>query len=810
MVLGRKQNPTTTDNFGTPEGPAPGQSERHPAVVEPVRPRDWLFAVALVVAVFVVYRPAWHGAFIWDNDTHLLNNPVLAPGGVFRTWVPGTYVNYWPLTFTVYRVEYQLWGLAPLGFHLVNIALHAVSAILIWRVLALLRVPGALLAAALFALHPANVESVAWITQLKNVLSLVLTLVSVLLYLLSERRGGRWGFVSPVLSPASRSRLPGGTLGCATDPTAPSPASRSRLPGGTLGCAADPTAPSPARQAGPTQSSPARQAGATWLLAAAVAVFALATLAKGMTLTLPVVLLACAWWQRGRIAARDLWRVLPFLLIGLAMVCMEVLQQHAVAGQTVVRSDGLLSRTAVAGCAVWFYLWKLVWPVDLIFVYPRWNLAAVSAVWFAPGLLLAAILALAWRWRDTWGRPLLMLIVCYVALLLPVLGFVNIYFMEYSLVADHWQYAAMIVPCAAAAGAVATARSRWRWCRLAGAVLCPALLAALAVLTWRQSSMYADIERLCQTTIDRNPKCWMAEICLGVASVHRGQINEGIAHYQRALEIKPDCTEACNNLGVALGGCGRIDEAIARYRQALQIKPEYAEAHNNLGTTLARRGQIGQAIAHFKRAVEIKPSYAEAHLNLGSALTACGQMGEAIAHFQWALAIKPDYAEAHNSLGAALAAGGRTDEAIAHLRTALRIRPKYAEAQYVLGTISAGQGRTNEAIAHYQEALKIKPEYADAQVNLGTALATCGRIDEAVEHYQKALEIRPDYAEAHINLGTALLNQGRRDEALEHYRRALALATRQGKASMVESLSARLRSYEAGTPPGHPQQPSDH
>ena len=207
------------------------------------------------------------------------------------------------------------------------------------------------------------------------------------------------------------------------------------------------------RPAGGTYSVKSRpEAGPTWYVAA-VAVFALATLAKGMTLTLPVVLLACAWWQRGRIQRRDLWRVLPFLLIGRRWSSWRCSSNTPWRRQTVVRSDGLLSRTAVAGCAVWFYLWKLVWPVDLVFVYPRWNLAAVSAVWFAPGLLLAAILALAWRWRGSWGRPVLMLMVCYVALLLPVLGFVNIDFMEYSLVADHWQYAAMIVPCAALAGA---------------------------------------------------------------------------------------------------------------------------------------------------------------------------------------------------------------------------------------------------------------------------------------------------------------------------------------------------------------------
>jgi hypothetical protein len=307
----------------------------------PVRPRDWLFALALVAAVFLVYQPAWRGGFILDDDTHLLNNPVLRPGGVLRTWVPGAYIAYWPLTFTVYWAEYRLWGPAPLGFHLVNIALHALSALLVWRILALLRVPGALLGAALFALHPVNVESVAWIAQLKNTLSLALTLLSVLFYLL---------------------------------------ASRSRLPGGTLGGAADLAAPSSARQAGPT-----------WWYVGAVAAFALATLAKGMTLTLPAVLLACAWWQRGRIERRDLRRVVPFVLIATTMAVMEVYQQHVSAQQTVVRSDGLLSRAAVAGCAVWFYLGKLIWPADLTFIYARWNLGAVDAWWLLPGALLAAV-----------------------------------------------------------------------------------------------------------------------------------------------------------------------------------------------------------------------------------------------------------------------------------------------------------------------------------------------------------------------------------------------------------------------------------
>ena len=292
----------------------------------------WFFAVALLIAVFLAYAPAWNGGFVWDDDLHLLNNPVLKPDGVRHIWVPGSYLNYWPLTFTVYRLEFEMWGLNPLGFHLVNIALHCISALLVWRILEHLRMPGAMLAAAIFALHPVNVESVAWIAQLKNVLSLLLALLAMLFYLLHERDGGWWRF------------------------------------------------------------------------AVSLGMFLLSTLAKGMMLTLPVVLLACAWWQRGRIGRRDLLRVLPFLLVAVVMVGVEVSMQHKGAGSAAARTDDFLSRAAVAGCAVWFYFWKCLWPADLSFVYPRWNISEWNVWSYLPGVLLAAILSLAW-WRRQFVGP---------------------------------------------------------------------------------------------------------------------------------------------------------------------------------------------------------------------------------------------------------------------------------------------------------------------------------------------------------------------------------------------------------------------
>ncbi len=668
--------------------------------------KEWLFVVALVVAVFLVYQPAWWGGFILDDDLHLANNPVLKPGGLLKTWVPGTYLNYWPLTFTAYRLQFDIWGLNPLGFHLVNIAVHAISALLVWRILLQLNAPGAMFAAALFALHPVNVESVAWIAQLKNILSLLLALLSVLLYLLSEEKGKRWCMVL------------------------------------------------------------------------SIAVFLLSTLAKGMVLTLPVVLLACAWWQRGRIGRHNLLRVLPFLLIGALMTGMEMWGQRLVgAGDAMVRSDSLLSRAAVAGCAVWFYLWKLIWPVRLIFVYPRWNIDPRDVLSYLPGVLLVAILALGWWQRRGWGRPVVMLLVCYVALLLPVLGFVNISYMRFSLVADHYQYAAMIVPCAIFAAVTATL-GRQLWHRPTGYALCLASLAMLGGLTWQQSRRYADAELLYRTTIAENPNSCLTHNNLGILMAARGQTDEAIAEYRESLELEPAYVEAHNNLGNALAGRGRVNEAMAQYRKALQLTPGYTLAYNNLGNALAGRKQFDEAIAQYQKALKINPDFADAYNSLGAALAGCGRVNEAMAHYRKALEINPDFADAYNNLGAVLAGQGQFDEAMACFRKAVEIDPGDAEAYSNLGNALAGRGRLSEAITHYQQAVQIKPDEAEYHNNLGAALVACGRGNEALAEYRKALALNPRQIEAYSKLGAALVQNGQLDEGIAQYRKALEIDPR--------------------------------
>ena len=337
----------------------------------------------IIGVVAVVYIPAMKAGFVWDDDSMLTQNVVLKPDGLHRSWFTTDQPNYWPITWTSYWIENKLWGLDPAGYHLTNILIHALCALLIWRILKRLKIPWPLPAALVFAVHPVAVESVAWISQRKTILSMLFFLIALLSYLKFED---------------SRSRPLHG-----------------------------------------------------WALAS----FVLALLSKGSVVGLPVVLLLCAWWRRGRIQRRDIIRSLPFFAASAVMSAVEIwFQIHQSIGADVVRADGLLARAAGAGTAVWFYILKTLWPARLIFVYPRWHIDPAHVLVWIPDLALVALAALGWRFRSSWGKPVLFALGYCLAMLLPILGFINVYFMRYSLVADHYQYVSLVAAIALAAAAV--------------------------------------------------------------------------------------------------------------------------------------------------------------------------------------------------------------------------------------------------------------------------------------------------------------------------------------------------------------------
>ena len=528
-------------------GERPAATEPTNGARQPPGEMDWLFAVALVVAVFFVYQPVWHGGHLWDDQGHITRPDLRSWQGLGRIWFDlSATQQYYPLLHSAFWIEHRLWGDATLGYHLMNILLHVTASLMVALVLRRLKVPGAYLAAAVFALHPVQVESVAWITEQKNTLSAVFYLSAMLTYLRFDQ----------------------------------------------------------------TRKTP--------LYFGALGLFVLGLLSKTVTATLPAALLVIFWWQQGRLSwRRDVLPLVPFFAIGAAAGVFTAWVERTLIGAEGSAFDlTLVERCLIAGRAIWFYLGKLLWPSNLLFVYPRWQIS--QAIWWQYVYPLAALVVLIalWGMRRRWRGPLAGLLY-FVGTLFPVLGFFNVFPFIYSFVADHFQYLASLGMITLASAGAALLLTRWGlWNRPAGYSICLALLAILAGLTWQQSRMYLDAETLYRTTVDKNPDCWMAQIWLGNLLQWRAHLDEAMAHFEKALKIKPDCAGAHNNIGIILAGLQRPEEAIARYRMALEIDPRFADAHNSLGLALADRGQLVEAIAEFQKTLEIDPEFPDARRNL--------------------------------------------------------------------------------------------------------------------------------------------------------------------------------------------------
>jgi tetratricopeptide (TPR) repeat protein len=667
--------------------------------------RGWLWGLLLVMVTVAAYQPVWHAGFVWDDNSILLDNPLIPKAdGWYRAWTTLVSADYVPVTITSFWLEWRLWGANATGYHLDNVLLHACSALLLWRILARLKIPGAWLAAALFALHPVNVESVAWITQRKNTLTMLLFLASVQFYLTYEDTGRRrW----------------------------------------------------------------------CWL---AAGMFLLALMGKTAVVPLPLVLLGLAWWRRGAVSRGDIGRCVIFAALAAAGSLLAIWIQRGTGIGAVAPGAGVGERLARAGWAWWFYLGKALLPVNLMFVYPRWKIPAGNPLAYLPLMLWVAGMWICWRRRNAWGKGAFLALGYFSVMLLPVLGLVNIFFMLYSLVSDHWQYFAIIGPLAlAAAGLEAGLAALTRGNKWSAGICAAALLAGLGVLTWRQCGMYADTETLWRTTIERNPGCWLALNDLGAMLYERGQTDQAITLLRKSLGIEPGNAETENNLGAALDKKGELDEAILHFQKAVAIRPYFAEAHRNLGETLLRNGEMDEAIGELEKAVAIRPDLAKSHRNLAEALQEKGLADQAIAQFREALRLHPEEDKAHFELGVALLRKGERDQAMVQFQEEVNIRPGNAEAQNSLGYCLLETGRVDEAIVHLQKALEIRPSYGQAHYNLGNALLRQGRVDQAISQFRTLAALEPGLAEAHGSLGKALLQNGRVDDAIQELRKALAI-----------------------------------
>ena len=725
--------------------------------------RDWLLGLILVFGIVLAYQPVWHGGFLWDDDIHITKNRMLfEPNGLRQIWFSRDSSEYYPLVFTSFRLEKALWGLNPAGYHWVNLLLHAAGAVLVWRVLRRLKTPGAWLAAAVFALHPVNVESVAWISERKNTLAMFFYLLSLLFYLRSNQESKVQSLKSKV-----GSRNPASNY--TQHATRNTPSSPVTFPSSLF----------------------------YWL---SLSAFVLALLSKTAVSPFPLVLLGLAWWQRGKVKRRDVWRSVPFFAASLALGLVTVWFERQETALDIARDDSFWSRLAGAGWAVWFYLHKAVLPLNLMPIYPRWRIDAANVWSYVPALLVVGAFLLCWHYRRSWGNAWLLCLGYFVVMLLPVLGFVNIGFMSYSLVADRWQYFAILGPIALASAGVAIAIGRfqgpgslpgsWAGRSFLSATLCGAMLVALGGLTWRQSAIYTDLDTFWRAILAANPGSWRAHYILG------------------------------DNLSEQ----GRLDEAIAQYQEALEIQPDYAYAHNNLGNALRQKGQVSEALAHYRKALELQPNLAWANCNLGAIFLQQGQVDEAIAQFQRALQVgmpvfnKPMFAPAgraqiHYLLGCALARKGQAEEAIPHYREALANQPDLAEAHYQLAVALLARDEVAEASRHFRAAVRLKPDWVEALNNCAWLLATQpdarfrdGEQAVALAAHAVALT-RTNDAKLLDTLGGALAEVGRFPEAVDAARTATRLAQASGAAQLAQEIEAHRQSYERGQPVREPGTP---
>ncbi|MBV8274142.1 MAG: tetratricopeptide repeat protein [Verrucomicrobia bacterium] len=347
-------------------------------------------------------------------------------------------------------------------------------------------------------------------------------------------------------------------------------------------------------------------------------------------------------------------------------------------------------RLATAGDAVWFYLGKLLWPHPLIVNYPRWQIDAWRWVSYLPLLAVIGILSIFRLKRKPWCRVCFLAFTYFITALLPILGLIDNPIFRFSLVFDHFQYLASMGALALAGAGLARLSDfillEKPWLQSA---LCAGLLLILGTVTWQRTWAYESQEALWSDTLTDNPNCWAGHNNLGLVFFRRGQAEEAIKHFQKALEINPNYAEAHSNLGAALGRKGQVDEAVEQFRKALEINPNYVEAHSNLGLALFQKGQMQEAVAQYQKALEINPNSFEGHANLGNAFFTKGQLDEAVTQYEKAAEIDPNYFAGHYNLGLAFFRKGQLDEAVIQFRETLRLKPDFGPAKVQLAQAQA-------------------------------------------------------------------------------------------------------------------------
>ena len=724
---------------------------RHPAII--------CLLLALITAAVLAQVGGFE--FVnYDDPDYVTSNPHiqngLNPKSVLWAFETGHASNWHPLTWISHIVDWDLFGDKPRGHHLMSVGFHIANTLLVF--LLLNGMTGALwrsaMVAALFGLHPMHVESVAWVSERKDVLSGLFFLLTL------------WAYQQYSLF-----RIQYSEGGSGVRPSAGAATSAKSAASG------DPHAPFNSWLAA---HGDGRTPVAQWSwYAASLGCFALGLMSKPMLVTVPFVLLLLDYWPLRRSAECgpsssdcDATRVrnaesgtssngfpwncwvkllaekIPFFALSAVSSIVTFLVQRK--GGAVSTSLDLSGRIANAIVSYARYVGKLVWPENLSVLYPHPGHWSGSAVIGSTLFLIAASIAVVLLSR---GRDYLLVgWLWFVGMLVPAIGLIQVGIQS---MADRYSYLPSIGFFIMIVWGISELAERTIRDPERSAVLVSAsalVLLICSAITFGQLEFWRNSEKLFRRAAFVTRDNYLAYNNLGFYLSGKGKTAEAMENYRKSLEIKPDYEDALNNVGFALAGRKRHAEAIGYYERALRVKPDHAEVHNNLGNALAETGKIEEAIKHYEMVLKQVPDHADAHNNLGIALAMQGKLDEAMTHFRAAIRAKPNDAGAHSNLGNGLAAQHKLDEAIKEYEESLRLRPNDSQAENNLGNALAEQGKLDQAIAHYVKSVALSPDNPETRFNLGIVLVRRSDTAGAITNFTEALRLKPDYAAAQNEL----------------------------------------------------------
>jgi protein O-mannosyl-transferase len=641
-----------------------------------------LISVLLALAILAAYFPVAGLDFTnYDDPEYVAANPQVSAGLSWQGvgWAVGSAhaANWHPVTWLSHMADCEIFGLHPAGHHLTNLVFHAANSILLFLLLRSLT--GACwrsaAVAALFALHPLHVESVAWVSERKDVLS------------------GFFGFLC--LWAYSRSVNLKSEVSNPETPRAPPVTRHSSL-----------------------------------FYGLALVFFALGLMSKPMLVTWPCVMLLLDYWPLRRfersgfksqlpMLRRLIMEKIPFFALSAVSCVITILAQKAGGAMAPLEPLPLTQRACNAVVSYVRYMGKLVWPTDLAVIYPLGGRWPVALVLLAVAALAGVSLLALWQRKQ---RPWLLAgWAWYLGTLMPVIGIVQVGSQS---MADRYTYLPAIGLFLILAWGVAELAGTAQIRRALAGVAAAGALSACVLVTQRQVLHWHNAETLFRHALAVTPKNFIACNQLGLYFASQQQMEAAQHWYHEALAIHPGHQHAWNNLGCVLTDLGKYDEAIAHFETALRLDPTLVSAHNSLGAALLKQGKTDEALRHFLEALRLRPGYAQTHYNLANALVAKGQASQAIDHYRRALQLNPRWADACNNLAFLQAQAGNLDEAVSAFRAALRLQPELWQAHYGLGECLAKQGKQAEA--------------ADEFLLLAAAHAAAGRFEEAVKAATRA------------------------------------------------------------------------